>query len=514
MKAITIIAAFSLLSVNLISQNDIDAMRYSQTYFGGTARSKAMAGSFGALGADGSCMAINPAGIGLYKKGDINLSLGLNFFSAEATHNGEVNTTIKANTNFNGLSFVSAWDSKTNPDNHNAFGIGCNQVVNFSGNTAIEGMSNHKSITQDMLATAKGNTIKNLDGSFAGLGYETYAIDIKNGSYYSFVNTKYDLKQSKSIQTSGRVNDWNINYAYGYKDKLYVGAAFGIEGVNYNYSSTYSEADVNDSMRITKTGTNTYSSTYNYPINIYESDTTKHTLFGGFKDLNYQESFKTTGTGYNLKLGVIYRVTDFMRLGASFVSPTVYYLTDTYIFNMTTNFDNGASYTSKNPPSPGGKFSYKIYTPLKLTGSIAFLYKKIGAINIDYDYINYSKASLQDASTNSSQTTFTGVNNTIKTKYSQSSNLRIGAELNVNPFIVRLGYAMYGSSFGDRFSGDFVKTFFTGGLGYRKDNMYVDISFTKSLTNENYYMYNPNYVDKSTLKISGTTIGITVGSKF
>jgi hypothetical protein len=73
---------------------------------------------------------------------------------------------------------------------------------------------------------------------------------------------------------------------------------------------------------------------------------------------------------------------------------------------------------------------------------------------------------------------------------------------------------MYGSPFGDKFSGDFVKTFFTGGIGFRKDKFYADISFTQSLSSENYYMYNPNYVDKSTLKNSGTTIGITVGSKF
>jgi len=44
--------------------------------------------------------------------------------------------------------------------------------------------------------------------------------------------------------------------------------------------------------------------------------------------------------------------------------------------------------------------------------------------------------------------------------------------------------------------------------------MYVDISFTKSMNSENYYMYNSNFVDKSTLKNSGTTIAVTVGSKF
>jgi len=68
MKLVLSITTFCLLSLHLISQNDIDAMRYSQTYFGGTSRSKAMAGSFGALGADGSCLGNNPAGIGLYKK--------------------------------------------------------------------------------------------------------------------------------------------------------------------------------------------------------------------------------------------------------------------------------------------------------------------------------------------------------------------------------------------------------------------------------------------------------------
>ncbi len=73
---------------------------------------------------------------------------------------------------------------------------------------------------------------------------------------------------------------------------------------------------------------------------------------------------------------------------------------------------------------------------------------------------------------------------------------------------------MYGSPFGETFSGDFVKTFYTGGLGFRQKKFYVDLAITISMSNENYYMYNPNYVDRSTLKNSGTTIGITVGSKF
>lgn len=493
MKRLFYIIGLGIISLPVISQNDIDAMRYSQTFFGGTSRSKAMAGSFGALGADGSCMSNNPAGIGLYKKGDINLSLGLKFFSVDATHNGTTNKSFKASVPFDGLTLVGAWDSKVQPDNHHALGLSCNQIANFNSNTSIEGRANFKSIGNDFLANAKGQTVANLDASYSGMAYETYLIDTINGKYYTFVNSKYDVKQSKTIETTGRVNEWCFNYAYGYKDKLYFGVTLGIPTISYNHNSVYSEVDDKDSIRITN---------YDYPVYNYAGS-------GGFQSLSYQETYKTTGSGYNLKIGVIYRAADFIRLGASFHSPTVYNLTDSYVYNMTANYDEGASFTSQYPPDNGGRFNYQIITPMKFTGSLALLYKKMGAINIDYDIVDYSQASLQ-----SSPQEFTNVNTVIRNKYSKTSNLRIGGEVNLQPMFVRLGYAMYGSPFGETFNGDFVRSFYTGGIGFKRDKMYVDLSFTKSMSNENYYMYSPTYVDKSTLKNSGTTIAFTIGSKF
>lgn len=491
-----ILVAICSFSFPALSQNDIDAIRYSQTFFGGSSRSKAMAGSFGALGADGSCMGINPAGIGLYKKGDMNFSFGLKFNSVTATHNGTTTKDFKVSLPFDGLTLVGAWDSKINTDNHHALGLSCNQISNYNSVTSISGISNHKSIMQDILATAGNNSIKNLDASFAGLAYEVYLIDTINSKYYSLVNTKYNVNQSKIIETSGRNNEWCFNYAYGFKDKLYMGATLGISSVNYNYSSVYRESDDNDSIKRTN---------YPYPVWYYPTD-----KVGGFKALEYKETYKTIGTGYNLKLGVIYRATDFIRVGASFHSPTIYNLTDTYVYNMSASYDEGGNYTSQNPPNPGGKYNYKIVTPMKFTGSLALLYKKFGALNIDYDILNYNQAYLQSADAS----VFSGANQTIKSKYSQASNLRIGAEANLKPIFVRLGYAMYGSPFGETFSGSFVNSFYTGGFGIRNNKTYLDLSFTRRINSENYYMYNSNYVDKSIIKNSGTTIAVTLGSKF
>lgn len=500
MKTLRYITTFSLLSVSLFAQNDIDAIRYSQTYFGGTSRSKAMAGSFGALGADGSSMGINPAGIGLYRKGDINISFGLKFNNVEAEHNGSITKNFKASVPFDGLTLVGAWDSKTNKDGHHAFGLSYNQIANYNANVSIDGRANYKSIMNDIVATSKGLNLKNLDNTYGGMAYDVYLMDVMDADtvgwkYYSLVNTKYDVKQSKQIETRGRINEWNFNYAFGFQDKLYLGVSLGIPNVNYRHTSVYSEVDDKDSIRL---------DTYNYPTYTYPSQGV-----GSFKSLSYSEKFTTTGTGYNLKFGAIYRAADFIRLGAAFHTPTVYNLTDTYIYEMTSKYDQGGSFSTQYPPENGGKFTYQVITPMKFTGSVALLYKKLGVLNIDYDIINYNQASLQ-----SSPQEFTDVNTVIRNKYSQTSNLRVGAEANLESLFIRAGYAMYGSPFGDTFSGAFVRSFYTGGVGFRNGKAYLDVSFTKSLSNENYYMYNANYVDKSTLKNSGTTIAVTIGSKF
>src|SRR5215204_5430306 len=60
------------------SQNEVDALRYSQVMTGSTARSLSMGGAFGALGADFSSLSTNPAGLGVYRKSEFTFSLGFN----------------------------------------------------------------------------------------------------------------------------------------------------------------------------------------------------------------------------------------------------------------------------------------------------------------------------------------------------------------------------------------------------------------------------------------------------
>jgi len=94
-KQILITGAILLCVFSSNAQNDIDAMRYSQITFGGTARFASMAGSMGALGGDISTLSFNPAGIAIFKKTELSISTAV--FSQTTTSVYNANTPAIAN---------------------------------------------------------------------------------------------------------------------------------------------------------------------------------------------------------------------------------------------------------------------------------------------------------------------------------------------------------------------------------------------------------------------------------
>jgi hypothetical protein len=76
-----VLATFSVcLSFYTYAQNEQDVLRYSQNKIFGSARVLGVGGAFGALGADLSAIAINPAGIGLYRRSETAGSLAISAY--------------------------------------------------------------------------------------------------------------------------------------------------------------------------------------------------------------------------------------------------------------------------------------------------------------------------------------------------------------------------------------------------------------------------------------------------
>lgn len=489
------------------AQDDIDAMRYSQTGAYGDARFTAMAGSFGALGANLSCINFNPAGIGLYRNGEFVFTPGVKLQTVNTTHYDNTSNDFSSKVNISNIGFVSAWDSKNtyppsskqyaNFNQRNAFGISYNRLADFNTNTTIQGHPVNSSIINDFVNTANGYYPSQLSSTYEGLAYQTYLInsnaDVKPGSVDSshYVGTiqPNPLQQTKTINTTGRMGELAASFAHSFNDKFYLGATLARVGVTYNRNSTYTETDYksNDSI---------------------------------FRSLKYGEQLVTSGSGYNLKIGGIYRVNDQIRVGAYVHTPTSLNLTDNYQYSMDVTlhkpiyFPNNVSPYNYSPLTASnqssGTFQYKVVTPARAGASVCYIYNKLLAVNADAEYINYASAKMKDANN-----LLSGVNLTIASKYKSTVNIRVGAELNVRPVVIRAGFSSYGSPFGAPLSGKFVRNTFSAGVGFRGPrNVYLDLGLMYTQWKEDYYLYSAQFVNATQITNGVVYFTATLGVKF
>jgi hypothetical protein len=508
MNSVKVLTVILLTGGAMFSQNDLDAIRYSRGGIGGTSRFISMGGAFGAVGADVSTAAYNPAGLGLFRRGEASFTGGLKFTNNTGTIYKNSTPVVDAKFIFSNFGIAIAWESQNDPESRNVLAFSNTQLVNYFNSTRLTGYTNSSSIAKDMLTLANQNSGTGLNNSYEGLGYNTYLLDFDSASnqYYSFLDTKRTVKQTRDILNSGRMNELNFSYAYSYKDKYYLGASLGIPRIEYQSGTTHTEADDRDSMRITMTpdGPETFTSTY------IEEPPYAYTGLLGFSSLRYEEYFKTTGSGLNLKIGGVARVNDVVRAGLYYHTPTIYRLTDEYYNSLSVAFDNdpGNPIVLKEPEN-GGYFKYRVITPGRIGGNLAFLFKKKGLVAIDYEFVNYKNAQLGMID----QADFTGINATIKSKYNGGHNVRIGGEYNISPIMLRAGYAMYGGPFGTAFSGDFVRHTISAGIGLRRTNFYIDLALARTLTNENYFLFS-ELLTSARIRFSSTVFTATAGFKF
>ena len=74
---LTISAIALTMTLAVSAQTSFDAAKLYEEELNGTARYVAMGGAMGALGSDISVISHNPAGIGTYRKSDINFSMSV-----------------------------------------------------------------------------------------------------------------------------------------------------------------------------------------------------------------------------------------------------------------------------------------------------------------------------------------------------------------------------------------------------------------------------------------------------
>lgn len=497
-RYIVSVLCFSLIGAGIVwAQDDADLLRYSMLNPVGTARFNAMGGAFGALGANFTSLSTNPAGIGFYTRHEISLSLGTSTQQNEARYYGEKNQLEKTRIHVpQGGGIFSFGNGKREGGNlwRLQFGLGANRIKDFGNNVYIHGINSQSSYMQDVAARSAGLdfAVQNQDVAHVGnLAYATGLIDYMdtvNFTYESFLGK--GLGQKRILQEWGNITEMVFSFGGNYSDQLYFGLTLGVPIVDYSQRSE-----------------------------IEESNTGQLALPHSFKSYTLRNRMDVSGTGLNLKLGLIYKPVSFFRVGLAFHTPTYYWIKESANVSLHTNMQyvlsngdvlaNQASYYYDD--------NYQLSTPMKGILSLAFLVKNFGAIAIEGELLNYRHMRMQTDDIEYNKDIQDIVNNNYKT----SGVLRFGTEWKVGILSIRAGYVWQSCPYKnellkDRWSDHTA----TAGLGLALGRWNVDFGFMANLgkrTDDFYYLLDSEgkpLVKPARLDFSKYTCTLTVGCRF
>lgn len=511
------------------AQDVQEALNLSNLTVQGTARSMGFGNALGSIGADFSTTSVNPAGLGIYRSSEFTFTPSLRMKSASSQYLGT--TTLDNNVHFNinnfGVVFTSAAKGKRYEHRQwkaVSFAIGMNRVADFNRNYTYAGRNTTSSATQAFESDANQypNDPHSTDPSvfqYPGyLGYQSFLIDqdTTSGLYNTVVPFAGGINQKKTVQQNGHVDDYTISLGGNYKEVLMLGATLGIPSVKYHMLSTYSE-----SIAPGNTAPNPY----------------------GFSSFSFTQTRDITGGGINLKIGAIYKITDDIRVGAAFHTPTIYSVTDVYTPYVISSIGNPA-YTGPTPEyavpqthevsvnnslTAQNSFNYSFVTPYRAILSGTYIMKGIGFITADYEYVGYNAMKyiypIDDGYGNSYQEQESSINQEIKSTFKGASNFRLGAEgLITKFFMARAGFGYYGNPYKTS-DMDGSRIDISGGLGFRAKSFFVDLALVHSMYKSQFQPYAIDYgyvvtgpknatIPVATTNFNINNLAVTVGCKF
>ncbi len=480
-KNILILAIVMFVPYFMQGQDMADALRYSNIQISGTARAVGMGNAFGALGGDFTSVGINPAGIGLYRSAEFTVTPKLSYSSVEGNYMNTMMEDNKYSFALNNVSYVTTIPTMNKSEAGLVsinLGIGYNRLKDFNSNSLAGADGVRSSFLDNLIENAKGDdpnegwsdfyeelAVYNPDNN-AGADLMYYdedegfwRSDIQMNPFDQKINN-HPVSQLKSSSKSGSIDEYSFSAGLNFNHKLYLGASLGITDIYYHETSTYEERDANN-------------------------------VIDRFEEMSFDSNLKTTGTGYNFKIGVIYKPVHEVRLGASLHTPTFYDMHDFFYTSMYSrnNFEGDLGVIDDEGHSPLNNYDYNLETPLRATFSGAFILAKKGILSIDYEYVNYSNAKLRKGGDGYN---FTSENREIKDAFKSVGNIRVGGEyLASNALSLRTGFEYYPSAYrsealGNRqFKADDKLMTYSAGLGYRFGGFTFDIAYRLTDNKEN-----------------------------
>ncbi len=545
MKKITMIALAVLTTVSAGAQTIYDAANIAQKDLNGTARFVGMGGAMGALGGDISTIGTNPAGIGIYRSNDAMLTFGYSMTGTESKYLGNKFEENKSRWNFDNAGFVlSTKIGNQTSLRYVNFGFNYHKTKSFYKNMSMAGALGTLSQTYQMATQADGCTPEFWESSkynhfnnpeigwLSALGYNGYLIspeitteptkwkytdDQGNQLYdddgkplyenYDFYTSVVDGVNNANIrrfrsQERGGIDQYDFNVSFNVNDRFYFGVTVGAYDVNYWKSTLYDED------------------------------------YGGGTGYVLESNNRISGSGFDVKLGTIFRPIESspLRIGLAVHTPVFYnltYTTNAYLRSdlyfgddaepSATEVDSYAALGHRNMNR-----DFELRTPWLFNASLGYTVGNYLALDAEYEYEDYSSMKFRDDE--GYEDVFEFENNEMGNKLKGVSTFRIGAEYKpVSEFSLRAGYNYSTAAFekdafkslaynsintDTDYSNSKSMNTFTLGVGYRFSAFYADLAYKYDTYKANFYAFDE--ADLRATKVTNTRsqVLLTLGVKF
>ncbi|WP_339661942.1 outer membrane protein transport protein [uncultured Polaribacter sp.] len=426
---------------------------FSQNDNNGSARFTGMSGAFGALGGDISSINVNPAGLSIFNKSEFSGTFNSRKSGITSTYYGSPRTSENQFINLSNAGAVLVFDSAYSKD-WSKFAIGINYKItkDFSDDFITQGNSG--------IAT-----------------FREYPLDLNEPALiYDFAD-----EQRFTNAYTGEISEINLGFSSVHRNKLHVGVSLNFYDLTFSQKSTLTE--------------------FNSDVNGNELDANL-----------YQENF-TTGTGFSMNTGFIYKATQNFRFGMSYQTPTWF----TEVLEENNILDNDGFYgdteiivsednliydNTSGGFYPSQSFIYRLKTPSKLTASAAFIFGKNGLISLDYTNKNYKSIKLSGAD-------FSSENQSFQDYYRNTNNFNLGTEWRFDRLSVRGGYQFEQSPDNAAIASDNLQGY-SFGAGYNFGNFKLDFSFTDNNKTGVYNFYQGFNVNSTNLDLNNKIFTATI----
>ena len=405
----------------------------------GTARYVGMGGAMDALGAEISTMGSNPAGIGLFRKNQVSASLSVvSQEDGKTFQNGS-----KTHVSFDQIGVV--FSGRTGKTSYLNFGFNFHKNRNFNHVLyAARALNGSSQSTQTVIKDGVGLFDTQAWSQLDDLYYGNMLYDKSTEMIYSYEGEAYDFNRA----VTGYIGEFDFNISGNIKNRLYLGLTVGIQNVNYkNYSEYY---ETLNSTEVT--------------------------------DVLISDNHKITGTGFNIKAGLIFRPVEEspFRIGLSvafsFIDPPT---TENYT-TIGGNVDRSSA-----------KEDFRFNTPWKFGLSLGHTVGNYLALGAVYEYADYGACDMRtidgtyydpyyDTYSSSSSTDNNMKRHTEETLKGVHT-VKLGAEFKVDKNIaLRLGYNYVSPMYKE--DGVRDQTIYSPGVYYASTTHYINWKDTHRIT--------------------------------